>query len=528
LEISEGLTMMKSNLLTRRMFLQGSGSALVAIPFLSSLLERSAHAAPLAQARYVHINSNLCLPRSLTYPLYASPWPSYPRPAGANPDSVPWTQKDADTKYQSLKDIVAYQGKLSFALDEQWNPFVNRMNVITNAHAYMADDRHNCGVSSACSNGPGPLGADDISGPLQQYGYSTDWLIEQAWSKSSPAPGPALRLNLYEQDGGYQTFCFGGASGLAKKIPMMQSLGELSLKVSASQNSNPTGPSTLNRVSRIESVLDDYKSLIGHRRISALDKQRLSDAADLWHDVDKRLQSTTTHDCSSLASSAASAPDWGARHRLALDTVAAALACGASRNVAYGLIQGGDTTNDQLTMHGWEHDPRMANEGSPSLADPYYKQLLPWRGKLITSFLAKLDSLTDETGQSLLNSSLVVWAHQYADHGHSMLGHVLVTAGGANGKLDTGWHVDAGGAPVNKFHLTNMLAMGLSLADIEKSGGPGFGEVATPIRTGDNSNAVIAVEQDAPQGNMRKYDTTKKDHFAGDAERRKPFPYLKA
>jgi hypothetical protein len=153
---------MQSHRLSRRMFLQGSGPVLVSIPFLSSLLERSAHAAPLSQPRYVHINSNCCLPRSLTYPLYLSPWPKYPRPAGANPDSVAWTQKDGDTKFQSLKDIVAFQGKLSFALGEDWNPFISRMNLVTNAHAYMADDRHNCGVSSCASNGPGPLGTDDI------------------------------------------------------------------------------------------------------------------------------------------------------------------------------------------------------------------------------------------------------------------------------------------------------------------------------------------------------------------------------
>jgi hypothetical protein len=509
------------------MFLQGSGRALVAIPFLSSLLERSARAASSSQPRYVHINSNLCLPRSLTYPLYASPWPSYPLPAGAGPDSVPWTQKDDDTKVQPLKDIIALQGKLSFTFDEKWNPFVSRMNVVTNAHAYMADDRHNCGVSAACSNGPGPLGTDDIYGPLLKYAYTTDWLVEQAWAKASPSDGPALRVNLFEQDGGYQTFSFGGPQGASKKIPMLQSLAELSLKISSRQNSNPTSPTTKNRVSRIDSVLDDYKALITHRRISAVDKQRLSDAADLWHSVDGRLQSST-QSCGNQAAPATSAPDWGARHRVALDAIAAALACGVTRNVAYGLIQGGDNMNDQLTMHGWEHDPRTPNEGSPSLADPYYKQLIPWRTQLVTAFLAKLDSLTDETGKSLLDASLVVWGHQYSDHGHAMLGHALVSIGGANGKLDTGWHVDAGGAPVNKFHLTNLMAMGLSLADIEKSGDPGFGEVATPIRTGDNSNAVIATEQDAPQGpKMRKYDTTKKDHFAAAAERRRPFPYLK-
>jgi hypothetical protein len=80
-----------------------------------------------------------------------------------------------------------------------------------------------------------------------------------------------------------------------------------------------------------------------------------------------------------------------------------------------------------------------------------------------------------------------------------MLGHALLSVGGANGRLETGLHVDAGGAPVNRFHLTSPTAMGLTQAGIEKSGTPGFGEVATPIQTGDNSNAVITREQDQEQ-----------------------------
>jgi hypothetical protein len=184
--------------------------------------------------------------------------------------------------------------------------------------------------------------------------------------------------------------------------------------------------------------------------------------------------------------------------------------------------------NDQGTLHAWEHDPRLPNEGSPSLEDLYYKQLLPWRCALVTGFLSKLALLTDESGEPLLDNSLVVWGHQYADHGHAMLGHTLISVGGAGGKLETGFHIDAGGAPVNRFHLTNLRALGLGDGEIELSGEPGFGEVAVPVRKGDNSNAVIATEVDAPAGpEMRTY-TSRADYFSNASERRKSFPHLKA
>ena len=307
---------------------------------------------------------------------------------------------------------------------------------------------------------------------------------------------------------------------------MMQSLAELSLKISGSQNINPTSPATLHRVSRIESVLDDYKGLMGHRRISSLDKQRLSDAAELWHDVDKRLQSATQ--ACALDLPASSAENWGARHQLALDTVATALACGMSRNVAYGLIQGGDNMNDQLTMHGWEHDPRLPNEGSPSLADAFYSQLLPWRSKVVTSFLRKLDSLTDENGQSLLDSSLVVWGHQYSDHGHAM--------------LVTPWSRWAA-QTASSIRLARRRG-GRTGQQVPPDQHDGHGpqprrhrkERRPRIRRSRDAHPNRRQQQCDHRGRARRsarpemgsYDTTKKDHFAADAERRKPFAYLKS
>jgi hypothetical protein len=352
----------------------------LAIPFLPSLLPRQASAAALAPSKYVHINSSQCLPRAQTYPLYSSPGPSYPQPAGTNPDSVPWIQKDADTKYQSLQSIVDFQGKLSWSLDEKWNPFVRRMNLVTNAHAYVSDNKFNSSVSSTASSGAGKSGYPNANGPSPGYAYSVDWLIEQALFKAVAAPQiPTLRVHLFDPAGEncFLGFCWGTVAGVDTRIPM------------------------------------------------------------------------------------------------AMDTVAASLACGVTRNVSYGLVQGGDNAQEILGVA----DSRVNGESSPSIGGPYY-QTIRWRSDLVTSFLSKLDSLKDEVGQSLLNSCLTVWAHTTSNGNHGMLGHSLIAAGG-NGKLDLGWHVDAGAAPVNRFHLTNMLAMGLSLADIEKSGRAGFGEYAS-------------------------------------------------
>jgi hypothetical protein len=109
-----------------------------------------------------------------------------------------------------------------------------------------------------------------------------------------------------------------------------------------------------------------------------------------------------------------------------------------------------------------------------------------------------------------------------------MLGHALLSVGGAGGRLETGWHVDAGGAPVNRFHLTNLLALGLTPNDIERAGTPGFGEINGNVHTGDGSKAPFSTEKDAKVNDpTKRVYTGRKDHFATAAEMRKAFFYLK-
>jgi hypothetical protein len=196
-----------------------------------------------------------------------------------------------------------------------------------------------------------------------------------------------------------------------------------------------------------------------------------------------------------------------------------------TRNVSYGLVHGGDSIQDIPGVS----DSREPGNGSPLITDTYYKTVR-WRSDMVAYFMSLIDSLKDENGNSLLNSSLAVWAHTTGNANHDMLGHSLISVGSANGKIETGLHVDAGGAPVNRFHITNMKALGLTQSDIEKSGRAGFGEYsAQTFSAGSNLQNTEPENKDFPSNSpdSRVYTTTRKDFFFQDVEKRKAFPYLK-
>ena len=494
------------------MFLQGAGKTILAIPFLPSLLPSTAKAAT-APSKYLHINSSWAIPRFTTQPLFQNPWPAYPQVAGTNPNSIAWIQKDADTKYQSLKAIIDYQGKISWTLNEAWNPFANRMNLVTNAHAYVYDNKFNSSVSSTASSGPGKLGWPNANGPNVGYAYSVDYLVEKALTASSPIP--ALRVHLRGTNSEadiFGGFCYGTENGVEKKFPMAANLTELKQALSGKTQSST--PASVSRRSLIDAVLGDYNSLINNRRTSQLDKQRLNEAVELWHQVEKRGSTCGEPNFGTTQS------NWTQTHQAGMDAVVWALACGLTRNVSYGLIQGGDNI-ESIPGTG---DTRVPGAGDPAITDPYYGTVR-WRSNQVASFLSKLDAAKDENGNSLLDSTLTVWAHCTGNANHGMLGHSLIVVGG-NGKLDLGWHVDAGAAPVNRFHITNMRALGLSQADIERNGRAGFGEYADNI-VASAGGSVIQEHDGKSNDPSRLYDVSKRAYFFQESEKRKAFSYLK-
>lgn len=490
---------MKYNKFNRRMFLQG-GLGTLAIPFLPSLLPR-AEAAGVVPPKFIHFSAHYSIPREYSIPGYYAP------------NAVPWIQKETDTKFQPLSSIIQREGKISRIIDETFTPFAAKLNVISNCHAYVGSENHSRSIQTAASN----QASGDLGGPLAGYFYSADYLVEQAFGMTGSAA--ALRINLAKggYDGYIPTVCFGTDNRGEQHLPMLMTLRELKQKISGAMGPPQTGVVPNSRRSLIDSVLKDFNSLLNHRRISSTDKQRLGDAVQLWRDFEKRLDQNPALTCSA-PNLETSSTSWGDIHRLALDATAIALSCGMTRTVAYNILQHGDKDVDGAYFHGVSHDPRDEFGGTLDLE---YIDSCRWRLHLYTHLLGRLDSLKDENQQPLLDSCLVSMMHEYATWAHARLGHTLLVAGGANGRLDTGWHIDAGGAPINRFFLTNMMAMGLSLSQIEKGGRAGYGEYST---------ASISNDQDSSFGRAgvnRVYTTARRDFFFSATEKRKPFPYLK-
>jgi hypothetical protein len=481
---------MKYNAMNRRMFLQGS-AGMLAIPFLPSLLPR-AEAQTLPPSKYIHICSQYSLPRELSYPLYHTP------------TAVSWTQKDVDTKYQSLDQIVKLKGQISDTMDSSWNPYAKKMNIITNSHAYISSVLHTSSIYSTCSNGNG-----DHVGPLPGYFYSVDDLIERSIYKSGSVAIPTLRINLNMDNAGYtDTVCYTtNSSGVESKLTMLTSLQQIKQKIT-SNVSGTTTQTGVNRRALVDSVLQDYKRMQNHRRISSEDKSRLGNAMELWNQFLSRTPAQTVGSCNTPSSLDTSDRSFTTIHRAGIDAIVIALACGLTRNVMFTLLQGGASSPNGETLHGWSHDPR---DDFGKVPDIEFQNSVRWRGQLVTYLLSQLEQA------GLYDSTLVAWAHEYSSWGHEMFGHMLVQAGGANGRLELGNHIDAGGAPINRFHITNMQAMGLTTAEIERNGKPGFGEYAN-TSTGNLSDSSFG-----QPGNWRSYNSNRRDFFFQTAEKRRPY-----
>ncbi|MEM9192903.1 MAG: DUF1552 domain-containing protein, partial [Myxococcota bacterium] len=266
----------------------------------------------------------------------------------------------------------------------------------------------------------------------------------------------------------------------------------------------------------LDDVLEDYHRLSAHPRLGATDRARLEQTADLWADVQRSLGETPMVSCGDFGT----VGDGNSRqlHERGMDLAVAALACGLTRIVNYTIKPVADNDHpDKHALHGTAHDSRTR------VNDQGFEEFARWRGHRVVDLLDRLSGQLDEHGEPLLDSCLLQWTHEYGNYGHPRLGYTSIIAGGAGGAMDLGQHIDAGGAPINRLHITSMIAMGLDIADIERDGYVGFGE----YNPQDDDDSEILHYRGDWRNNPRRYNYENASRFLSDAEKRKPFPYLR-
>jgi hypothetical protein len=430
---------MKINSKTRRQFLVGSAKTMVALPFLPSLMPRTAWAqsAPV-QKRFI------------------AAW--VPLGGYANSDMYPTYQADIRTNLYPGQDIhhtnlrlSPGRNAISHILNSRLNPFLPKLNLLRGidlpvpfSHAegcFLGQYRH---VRGANRRNP-----DAITGDTQE-GYPALPYIDQflAYHPNFYQTPPVVRSAI-----GYSFSSLGQVnpnvkgSGLRHVggISSPHDLFNALFGVSTPQVGGGSGPSPnqVNQTTLIDHVLADLNATMRHRNISSTDKLRLDSFTTELHELQARLSaSTSTAACSQPSDPVIDTPmadiesdmDREAFLDLYTGVLAAGIKCGRT---SIGCMKGpmqvatqGRYTYDNF--HGWGHEGHSDRSGNA----------IRWMvEKMYVPLLEKLDT-PEADGRTFLDNSIVMFGSENSEGFHRGWDLPILLAGDAGGFLKTGYFCD--------------------------------------------------------------------------------------
>jgi hypothetical protein len=160
-----------------------------------------------------------------------------------------------------------------------------------------------------------------------------------------------------------------------------------------------------------------------------------------------------------------------------------ALACDLTRVMTLQVSQSASQlTHPWLDINNSHHGISHGSEGVAATEEQrrqWLIQIETWYAERFAELLGLLDAIDEGgPGQSMLDHSLVVWAHEQqngATHNRRDMPYVL--AGGLHGTVETGRRVDAGGVPHNGLLIALANLMDVPTTEF---GDPAFSSGALP------------------------------------------------
>ena len=472
---------------SRRMFLQGAGSTMVAIPFLQSLLPRSAWAqTPSVVKRFISVSS------AFDYGAHSNMYPQMTRPSLAL--NIPGHHT---VNYARLTDYMNDgRTKLSRIIVPELTPYLNQMNIYR-------------GLDFACwfGHGYGNL-LGNIAGVDNNVilaAMPNMLTIDQVINNNRTFNPGALPVALLGNLGRQVSYGYDASKNIVPvNAPATNPLQAYRTLFNNDQYPETGGAVTVNPRSDVLSrVLEDYNKIRNGRQISSVDKTVLDNAFDQLSDVHRGIsgQIASTASCHYKGMDTTSEGD---RYDAATSLknyakiMVAAMMCDVSRVFTFaGAIDDAKyNRNPDPNVgfhHGVTHEPFLLINGTPNfeyMGDIQAQYMRYFMAPLLDAMSAAVDPAN---GKSYLNNSLVHYSSEHPTlHGWQSM--PAVTFGNAGGSLRTGNYIDctdwskgyrnvegwsgkqAGdegfsqttyGVSYNRIFVTIMQAMGLSPSDYE-------------------------------------------------------------
>lgn len=419
------------------MFLQGSGGALLAIPFLESLLPSTAWGQTSnAPKRFLTMFGNLdyghnanWLPGSSGNNAYNIPQPNRIIAAANGERNVYW---------QPLSEFVPTSTSILAPLyGSALNPYLNKLNILRSLD--FAERRGH--DTSKLLGGLGSI--DDGNGSLPKI-PSIDQVINEKIGDTRPV--------IVCGQTGYDSVSLARTpTGAGRATSVGGYIPDIFNAIFRHGTFPEAGASpTTSRRDVLSRVIGDFSRIMNSRNISALDKVTLSNAMDKMSDVQRGLSTIYASQCSYKGLSVPQKYTWDASTnaqygKVLADIFAAAFMCDATRVITMGVDMFGDTLEGEILDHQTtSHTPFAAVAAAGG--KPEWQIMGERQSYVFKCFLAPLlqalDSAIDPgNGQSILYNSLI-YSTVECGQVHGWASQPCLLAGNAGGTISSGNYID--------------------------------------------------------------------------------------
>lgn len=506
--------------LPRRLFLRGAGGAVLALPWLPSLMPRSARAQAAAPKRFIVV-------KSFSTQLVREWYPSLEgngyqlrdaKYSGSKADGTtlltqslvsgkPYTQA-------ALSDFATANG-ISGILGPKLNPYLDKINLLRGLD-FLPEVNHNFG--GLLGNFASCTSATPCEGDRLAAVPTIDQVL--AYSSKFYPETPAQRyLHLSQGVTDSMSYSDRGQGGAVEQLKArtnpLDAFNDLfgGATVPAAPDTTGSDASAGDELI-VDRVLEQYRALKQNSRLSADDRLKVDQYVNLMAELQAKLSVRPMMSCTAPAqpdtlanNEGTDASDIKRKWDVMLDIVQAALMCDRTRIVTIGVHKalGPGPDPDDASLTGHYHSDNAAGGTWHGLAHDWgnansRRMLAGINAWIANEFFAKLlEKLDVSEGEStILDNSLVYWGNELGFN-HLAYSVPCVTAGSAGGAITTGRYLDyidwdspayfsqedgnvIRGIPHNQFLVSVLQAMGLSPEDYERDGQPGYGSTDTQTK----------------------------------------------
>jgi len=443
--------------INRRQFLHGVRNTTLALPVLSSFLP----SLTFGQSQAVPKRVILIQARDGTF------------------ESEFWPKIDPTNVLDAANGVYGHSlssisGPISNILTSEWDPIRAKVSLIRGLGFLHYAFHKTCGPYSAAKS---MSGAGEKAPP--EVGSSIDCILENS-SRFMTQPLSLAPIRI-----GHRNFSYWrplGGDSAVQTIPYMKDdKAVFDYVFPTTTQPNKSEPLIMDQ------VLSQFNKLMGNRKLSSADKQRLEKHRDDIHDLQKKInQGNPTCIKPNL--------NFGGNKKQDIenymDTIVGAFSCDLSRLATVFINNFDDEGSIGSSMH---HDNSHGAASNPTTL----KNCRDWQGWMMNKvayLMKKLDAVTLEDGKTLLDHTIVVYANEDGNgRTHSSEGLQLIVGGGGNGALKMGDYIDyrarpfrypdgntsrhALGLPWPGALISIMKAAGLTEADYLHQGAGGlFGQ----------------------------------------------------